>query len=196
MRVSPGGGHGNPLQYFCLKNPLDRRVGYSPSGRKELDMTKQLSMHAGCRYSHSEGFHGSPSAFSLPESVGKVTASKPFPLQSVALGCHLVRLSYREWSDIIFSGTLWNWSLWWESQRCSEMTQWNGGEGRRGLQRDRRYRLKQRESDSRRKRKVHLMKIRPPGDLPDGLVAKTLGPQCRSAQERSLVRELDPVCCS
>ena len=21
---SPGGGHGNPLQYFCLKNPMDR----------------------------------------------------------------------------------------------------------------------------------------------------------------------------
>ena len=21
---SPGGGHGNPLQYSCLKNPLDR----------------------------------------------------------------------------------------------------------------------------------------------------------------------------
>ena len=20
---SPGGGHGNPLQYFCLKNPMD-----------------------------------------------------------------------------------------------------------------------------------------------------------------------------
>ena len=21
---SPGGGHGNPLQYFCLDNPMDR----------------------------------------------------------------------------------------------------------------------------------------------------------------------------
>ena len=21
---SPGGGHGNPLQYSCLKNPMDR----------------------------------------------------------------------------------------------------------------------------------------------------------------------------
>ena len=21
---SPGGGHGSPLQYFCLKNPMDR----------------------------------------------------------------------------------------------------------------------------------------------------------------------------
>ena len=23
-RRSPGGGHGNPLQYFCLENPMDR----------------------------------------------------------------------------------------------------------------------------------------------------------------------------
>ena len=23
---SPGGGHGNPLQYSCLKNPMDRRA--------------------------------------------------------------------------------------------------------------------------------------------------------------------------
>ena len=30
---SPGEGNGNPLQYYCL-------VGYSPWGRKELDMTE------------------------------------------------------------------------------------------------------------------------------------------------------------
>ena len=23
---SPGGGHGNPLQYSCLKNPINRRA--------------------------------------------------------------------------------------------------------------------------------------------------------------------------
>ena len=23
---SPGGGHGNPLQYSCLENPMNRRV--------------------------------------------------------------------------------------------------------------------------------------------------------------------------
>ena len=42
---SPGGGHGNSLQYFCLENPHGQRslVGYSPWGLKELDMTKQLS---------------------------------------------------------------------------------------------------------------------------------------------------------
>ena len=39
---SPGGGHGNPLQYSCLENPHGQRslAGYRPWGRKELDTTK------------------------------------------------------------------------------------------------------------------------------------------------------------
>ena len=42
---SPGGGHGNPLQYSCLENPHGQRslAGYSPWGHKELDMTERLS---------------------------------------------------------------------------------------------------------------------------------------------------------
>ena len=32
-----GEGNGNPLQYSCLENSMDR-----PWGRKELDMTEQL----------------------------------------------------------------------------------------------------------------------------------------------------------
>ena len=45
MGRSPGGGHGNTLQYSCLENPHGQKslVGYSPSGHKELDMTEQLS---------------------------------------------------------------------------------------------------------------------------------------------------------
>ena len=41
---SPGGGHGNPLQYSCLENSHGQRSleGYSPRGRKELGMTEQL----------------------------------------------------------------------------------------------------------------------------------------------------------
>ena len=42
---SPGGRHGNPLQYSCLENPHGQRslAGYSPWGCTELDMTKRLS---------------------------------------------------------------------------------------------------------------------------------------------------------
>ena len=36
-----GEGHGYPLQYSCLENPMDRNlVGYNPWGHKGLDMTK------------------------------------------------------------------------------------------------------------------------------------------------------------
>ena len=49
---SPGGGHGNPLQYSCLENPRQPTpvflpgeshgqrsvLGYVPLGRKESDM--------------------------------------------------------------------------------------------------------------------------------------------------------------
>ena len=42
---SPGGGHGNPLQYSCLENPYEERnlAGYSPWGHKESETTEQLS---------------------------------------------------------------------------------------------------------------------------------------------------------
>ena len=41
---SPGGGRGNPLQYSCLENPMDRGAwqAYSPWGHKELNTTEQL----------------------------------------------------------------------------------------------------------------------------------------------------------
>ena len=36
---SPGEENGNPLQYSCLKNPMNR-----PWGHLELDMTEQLTL--------------------------------------------------------------------------------------------------------------------------------------------------------
>ena len=42
LERSPGGGHGNPLQYSCLENSHGQRslVGYSPWGRKMSDPTE------------------------------------------------------------------------------------------------------------------------------------------------------------
>ena len=42
----PAEGNGNPLQYSCLENSMDRGAwqGNSPWGRKELDMTEQLTL--------------------------------------------------------------------------------------------------------------------------------------------------------
>ena len=45
---SPEEGSGNPLQYSCLENPMDRGVWqatYSSWGHKELDMTEHTHIH-------------------------------------------------------------------------------------------------------------------------------------------------------
>ena len=49
LGISPGGGHGNPLQYSCLENPRGERslVGHSPQGCKESYTTQQLSTQIG-----------------------------------------------------------------------------------------------------------------------------------------------------
>ena len=50
LRGSRGGGHGNPLQYSCLENPMDRGV-WPPSPQEsmwsqEQDTTERLSTQA------------------------------------------------------------------------------------------------------------------------------------------------------
>ena len=52
---SSGEGNGYPLQYSCLENPMDRGAwqAISPWGRKEMDMTKQLTPPP---HTHTQGF--------------------------------------------------------------------------------------------------------------------------------------------
>ena len=44
---SPGGGHGNPLQYSCLENPMERGAWWATAHRvpKTRIQLKQLSIH-------------------------------------------------------------------------------------------------------------------------------------------------------
>ena len=46
---SPGGGHGNPLQYSCLEKSMDRGVWWAIVHRvsKESDTTEQLKDNKG-----------------------------------------------------------------------------------------------------------------------------------------------------
>ena len=37
---SPGGGHGNPLQYSCLENPMDRRAWWAIVHRIAKNLTR------------------------------------------------------------------------------------------------------------------------------------------------------------
>ena len=45
-RISLGEGNGNPLQYTCLENPMDRGAWGAtvPAGHKESDVTDQLTL--------------------------------------------------------------------------------------------------------------------------------------------------------
>ena len=45
LKRSPGGGHGNPLQYSCLENPRGQKslACCSPRGCKESDRTEKLT---------------------------------------------------------------------------------------------------------------------------------------------------------
>ena len=47
LERSPGGGNGNPLQYFCLEKPTDRGAWRATVHRvaKSRTRLKQLSMH-------------------------------------------------------------------------------------------------------------------------------------------------------
>ena len=59
---SPGGGHGNPLQYSCLENPIDRGSWWATVHRvaKSQTQLKQLSTHAQT-YGNSEYLYLVPS---------------------------------------------------------------------------------------------------------------------------------------
>ena len=46
LERSPGVGNGNPLQYYCLENPIDRGPWWATVHEfTESDMTEWLSMH-------------------------------------------------------------------------------------------------------------------------------------------------------
>ena len=52
---SPGGGHGNPLWYSCLENPMDRGASRDTAHgvAKSQTRLKPLSMHVGIPMSAS-----------------------------------------------------------------------------------------------------------------------------------------------
>ena len=53
---SPGGANGNPLQYSCQENPVDRGAWWATvHGITESDMTEQLST---AQHTRSTGFPG------------------------------------------------------------------------------------------------------------------------------------------
>ena len=56
---SHGGGHGNPLQYSFLENPMDRETMQATVHKVKKNRTqlKQLSTHVHAFFCHSSRFH-------------------------------------------------------------------------------------------------------------------------------------------
>ena len=55
---SPGGGHGNPLQYFCLENSMDREAWWATVQRAAKSQTR-LSDWAQAQQQQSPSSNGS-----------------------------------------------------------------------------------------------------------------------------------------
>ena len=81
-RRSPGQGNGNPLQYCCLENSMDREVWQAAvHGFVELDMTEQLlltscvsrTFHSSVQFDTFTTLH--PSCF-----VFRIEENKTFPV--------------------------------------------------------------------------------------------------------------------
>ena len=71
LQQSSGEGDGTPLQYSCLKNPMDGGAWWaaSPWGREELDTTERLPFHFSLSFI-GEG-NGNPLVFLPAESQGQ-----------------------------------------------------------------------------------------------------------------------------
>ena len=88
-----GQGKGNPLQYYCLKNPHGQRSleYYSPCGCKDSDTAEQLSMHVynGAASSAFLGAHSQRTSGFLVKllTVCEFLASVPFLGEKYGFTC-------------------------------------------------------------------------------------------------------------
>ena len=78
FRRSPGGGHGNPLQYSCLENPHGYRSLLGYIGHKELDTTERISI------AHSTFIIGDWNAKAGSQEIPGVTGKFGLQIQNEA----------------------------------------------------------------------------------------------------------------
>ena len=84
-RRSPGGGHGNPLQYSCLENPMDIGVWQATVHgivKSWIRLGVQACVHARPVMCYAQPPHDWPDFYSGPLLI------HPLPL---ALSCHLTQ---------------------------------------------------------------------------------------------------------
>ena len=94
---SPGGGHGNPLEYSCLENPTDRgawRATVHRVAKSQTGLSKARATHTHThthRLSHTQTLtHTSPSRTRLLSSgVCAVPLTACLPCRALVLPIHL-----------------------------------------------------------------------------------------------------------
>ena len=106
---SPGGGHGNPLQYSCLENPMDRGAWWAMVHivTKSEIWVKQLSM-----YSQTKRSTGSNLGLWLASKVGKGQSCGTEAL-TYGIWCYLQLVLQRiTWWGNMVSEVLWVIIVW------------------------------------------------------------------------------------
>ena len=97
---SPGEGHGSPLQFYCLKNPMDRgvwwttvyglqRVRYDRATNTHNDLLRLTKFHS--HFCHQ-----------LYPDVGKIWGDANFPLgvSRISIMCHKINRKDNRFSDV------------------------------------------------------------------------------------------------
>ena len=72
-KIPPGGGHGNPVQYSRLENPMDRRA-WGATVHRVAESWTRLSTHAcwiQCREKKAEGKHSQTHTPQWPSTNGR-----------------------------------------------------------------------------------------------------------------------------
>ena len=91
---APGGGHGNPLQYSCLENPMDRGAWRATvHGVSKSQTTTEATEHTGCVkqifvYRFSVSVHPVIGSYChKPWEYSEKGADRPLPSGADILSC-------------------------------------------------------------------------------------------------------------
>ena len=101
---SAGGGHGNPHQYSCLKNPMDRGAWRATvHGVAELDSAEQLSTHTHTAYTTGVGVGGSSlrkTRQNYPYRICNTTWEEHHSVPPWSSQLHSTQEVWRKWSGV------------------------------------------------------------------------------------------------